>query len=993
MTMKVKNFMMLLALAGLAAGCSNDDLTEGGGSGTPTGARSEIQLSFSGTGESQDYERSARAIASESENRIDKLSVYLFASNAQNGTYYYLETWEEGTAYDVTTNPTGFKKQASGTGWKASIYPHELKGLPYIKLLCVANNTTTGATTDGKFYQEDGATGLPALTAVTTNADGTVTNPAAATTDAAFKTACSKALGKTEADGVIATPLLMTGEGQTKISGSVSVVNIDLKRIMARFDIDNTSSRSSLTIKQVTMAHGRVTGALFGATPTKVEQADLETDAKLMNYQAIDFTKHTGANQGLAESALYVYPTLATDESYLIVEGTYKSPVTSVQVPVTYNIPIVRTAEGQPKGEYIPIKANSRYKLRISDVTQSNIFGTFEVEDWTSGGGINVKPDNDSPVFDDATAFGGTDNPKALTDADGAVYGYEVTSQTNDGKGSFDITIAATGKVRAEKGEVARAAGDTDWLTVGLAATDPYKEKDGVWYTTFSVSYANAIGQQPVAVTFINDAASYDPALWTVVNFYGPKAHPSFAVVSAGGVSTGNKSDATDEHAPTASIYSVNGSYVMFDVTCTEGVTTDLTSATGYTVTPVEIPGNDNKSLFRYKIAVNDAANANGGTIAFKNKGDESKVSTLTVTSLDPAMTLDVQADPTNGVKYADSPAPTVTVDIDVLTAGGYTFKVNAPEGVSLSAAELAKAKWVTITEETAWNDTDKFAVYKVTPKSGNPDNTDDFTLKFTNALTDADAGITAEDVELTFHKDFGKPTLSAGTTTASWSAFNQSLTSDFTNASAATIEMYMVANSAVTVNLTCAEAAAFDNDPAASGVTISQVSGDEYKIEVTDVTKLKTDAPTTLTAYNTGAKDADAGTDRKATLAITWKSAAITAELTDDNDGAVVKTTSGDDLVFTMDASALTAAGFKISVTAAGGATTDLSVFGGDTDFLMKHTSSSSAETLVVGGTEVYQFKRNDESQTGDITMTLTNAIEGGKDLKLIFKNTYTAP
>lgn len=410
-------------------------------------------------------------------------------------------------------------------------------------------------------------------------------------------------------------------------------------------------------------------------------------------------------------------------------------------------------------------------------------------------------------------------------------------------------------------------------------------------------------------------------------------------------------------------------------------------------MTPVEIPGNDNKSLFRYKIAVNDAANANGGTIAFKNKGDESKVSTLTVTSLDPAMTLDVQADPTNGVKYADSPAPTVTVDIDVLTAGGYTFKVNAPEGVSLSAAELAKAKWVTITEETAWNDTDKFAVYKVTPKN-NPEDTKDFTLTFANALTDADAGITAEDVQLTFHKDFGKPTLSVGTTTASWSTFNQGLTSDFTtNASAATIDMYMVANSAVTVNLTCAEAAAFDNDPAASGVTISQVSGDEYKIEVTDVTKLKTDAPTTLTAYNTGAKAADAGTDRKATLAITWKSAAITAELTDDNDGAVVKTTSGDDLVFTMDANALTAAGFKISVTAAGGATTDLSVFGGDTDFLIKHASSSSAETLAAGATEVYQFKKNDPEQIGDITMTLTNAIEGGKDLKLIFKNTYTAP
>ena len=54
--------------------------------------------------------------------------------------------------------------------------------------------------------------------------------------------------------GIIATPLLMTGEGQTKISGSVSKVDIDLKRIVARFDIDNTASKSNLTIQKLTLA-------------------------------------------------------------------------------------------------------------------------------------------------------------------------------------------------------------------------------------------------------------------------------------------------------------------------------------------------------------------------------------------------------------------------------------------------------------------------------------------------------------------------------------------------------------------------------------------------------------------------------------------------------------------------------------------------------------------------------------------------------------------
>lgn len=990
MTMKIKNFMMLLALTGLAAGCSNDDLTEGGGDENPTGARSEIQLSFSGTGESEEYNRS-RAIASESENQIDKLSVYLFASNAQNGTYYYLETWEEGKAYDANTNPTGFKKQASGTGWKASIYPHELKGLPYIKLLCVANNTNGGATTDGKFYEENGTTEvLSALTKVIVDADGTVTNSVAATTEALFRATYSKALAKNEANGIIDTPLLMTGEGQTKISGSVSKVNIDLKRIMARFDIDNTTSRSNLTITKVTMVHGRPTGALFGAAPTKVEKADLDADPKIMEYQPIDFTLHTGANQGLAESALYVYPTLATDESYLKVEGTYKSPITSEQVPVTYNIPIARTAEGSPKGEYLPIKANSRYKLRISDVTQSNIFGTFEVQDWTSGGGINVKPDNDAPIFDDATAFSGANEPKPLKDADGAVYGYEVTG--TDGNGNFDLTIAATGKVRAEKGEIARAIGDTDWLSIN-SANPSYEEKDGVWYSKFNISYTDAIGKQPVAVTFINDAASYDPALWTTINFYGPKAVPSFALVDApvnNGNAPGNVTKVDEStKAPTASIYAVTNSYVQFNVTCIEGVTVDqttLAAATGYKVEEVKTEG----FVHTYKISVSDAAQVKDGTatIKFQNTGDTSKETTLTITKLDPAMKASQVSVVPAGAVTADFDADpnTLKVDMDILTS--YSFKVDAPYNLVLADDALTACAWLTITETDVWQDSDgkRYAQYSVTPKVS-PANTDPYTLKFTNGLTDVDQNINAPALELKITKDFSKPKLEAGITTGQWSAFNQGLTSSFTDPYAASIEMYLVKESAVTVKMSCDEAAAFE---AVEGLTVAETSNSgEYKITVSDASKFDAKTPTELTVYNTPAKSADAGTNRKATLTIKWKSAAITVELTDDNDGAVTESMDGESVVYSMDASVLTAAGFKITVTADGGATTKLNVFGGDADFLTTHASSSKTETLTAGATEIYQLKKNDASLKTDITMTFTNAITGGKDLKIIFKNT----
>lgn len=144
----------------------------------------------------------------------------------------------------------------------------------------------------------------------------------------------------------------------------------------------------------------------------------------------------------------------------------------------------------------------------------------------TSGGGITIRPDNDAPVFDTAKSFVEGDKPKDMNAAnpEASTYDFEVTGDA-DGKGSFILEIAATGKVRCEK-EVMTKAGETDWLNI---STSNSEERDGVWYTKFQFQYDQSIGQQPVAVHFINETASYDPALWTTVNFFGPKAVPSFA--------------------------------------------------------------------------------------------------------------------------------------------------------------------------------------------------------------------------------------------------------------------------------------------------------------------------------------------------------------------------------------------------------------------------------------------------------------------------------
>ena len=73
-----------------------------------------------------------------------------------------------------------------------------MKGLPYLTLVCVANQ-------DDLFKGDGNAFG--GLTAVTVDANGAPQNAAAATDLADFKAAYTASLA---ADGIIKTPLVMT---------------------------------------------------------------------------------------------------------------------------------------------------------------------------------------------------------------------------------------------------------------------------------------------------------------------------------------------------------------------------------------------------------------------------------------------------------------------------------------------------------------------------------------------------------------------------------------------------------------------------------------------------------------------------------------------------------------------------------------------------------------------------------------------------------------
>lgn len=586
--MKKTYVMLLLALAGFVSSCTNEDGTEGP---TPSGSAGEIQLVFSGSGESTEY---TKAIASDSENKIANLKVYLFGAataDATDDNYHYMETWTM-----KETAPTGkeFILQPTGSSWAASIKPGELKGLPYLTLVCVANQ-------DNLFKTDGGA--FATLEAATTDPDaGTITN--AGTLLDAFKAAYTAKMGTTD---ILKTPLAMTGTGTTKISGSVSKVAITLKRIVARFDIDNTTATSQLTIENVAMGQGRPNGSLFGATPA----------ADPITYADVAFAGEN-ANQGTLESALYVYPNLAADESYLIIKGKYKSPSTGEQIPVTYNIPVVKTPEdatADTPANYIAINANSRYKLRITDVTESNIYSTFEVEDWTSGGGVIIKPDNAKPEMN---KMDGVDVPTL-------VEGVTSFYRTADA-GTFNIVMTSTGPLEYSRGLVTKTD-EIDWLTVGEITSE---QKDGLTVTTYPVTITGATGKRPVSLTFTNQAASYDPDLQTTLTFTGPAAAPIAGEVEKGN-SKGNTLSFTDPAsltAPKATMAKAVGSYVSLSLLCVDGLA-DVTPVAGYSVKAISTEG----FTTTYRVTITDTGNAkDNATIVFKSKdnGETNKV-TLTI--------------------------------------------------------------------------------------------------------------------------------------------------------------------------------------------------------------------------------------------------------------------------------------------------------------------------------------------------------------------------
>lgn len=702
--MRIKNLIMLLSVFGLMTACSEEAVVVDSGQ---KGTSGEIQLEFSGNGDQVVYP-GTRAIASDAENQIDRLDIYVFTSETENGTYYYLEKWESAAADDAGNNK--FALQGSGTTRKASIFPGELKKFPYVKLYCVANNANLFKSADG--------TAADVLVPLTLDGDG---NPviAGVTDIAVFEDLATEAINTDP----LATPLAMTGIGATKIAGNYSLVKVELTRRVARFDIINDEATSRLTIEDISIKNGRPASALF---------KDNAVATAVIAYPETDFTLVKNANNGTAESAMYVHRTAAADNAILIIKGQYKNPTTGKKVPVHYELAIAKTpapdgGNPNPVATNIEIESNHRYTLRIKDVTEAEIHAVFEVEDWTSGGGVIVKPDND--VAPEITAV--------TNGAGGAV----IDPDWNEGDtrliaaadGTFTITALATSETYAVVENVAsivtRAGTASGWLTIENGNNKSVNVNGKTQTTmTFTVTGLASQTQIPATITLINKAASVDPDLQTVLTVLPPATAPE-VTLSTRYDSGKNKYDAlTDPAAPSATIYKVRGSKIYFDVECPYGAKVTSSMASGLYINKEAT----NRFVETYSVTLTDIAKAIvGQKLTVANAYDDTQ---LLEVALDFAETTVTIVDPSVADKVSyDADQNTITVDYTDITADADKFfdlTVHSPEGVKMS---VSNQSWLSVTEQTPFDATTGKTVYRVALIEG--------------ATSFLDAGLTFENV------------------------------------------------------------------------------------------------------------------------------------------------------------------------------------------------------------------------------------------------------
>lgn len=519
----------------LAAACTSENelvAPEGPGNGTSAeAAEREVLLTFDNK-LNLPQTKAGEDIATEGENRINSLDVYVFAAETEGGNYSFQQLlyFREDAAQTIAQDwAKSFTLMNSEDGKSASVVLKLKKGF-FVKLYCIANQTTLrvpDTAAEGGFRVVDINNPGDYFTALSQSNPGADNNVVTAGKPslAEFEQFTTPFLDATQAADTLFTPLAMVDNSNTALDLRDMTASARLRegfrlsRLAARFDVvnaikdirnDDGSIRvkgSNFTITDIYMVKGRPGTSLFPTTSC----GDVITYPK----RKVEERLQTGRVPG----CFYSYASPMEDEAYLVLEGLFRINQTETK-QVSY--PIYFKDANAPN-RYLEIQSNHRYTINITAADDYQLNFNVSVAEWGDEGNLDdYVPDNsidkDAPVV--LETEGGATSDNVAVNADGAV---EITDPAVGSVFAFKMSSNApvTDEINYGGGEA--------WLE--KAPSDETRAAANTMETTFAYQVAATVGEmakesiRTVTIRLTNQASGSSKVI-TVVPRFTPESEP-----------------------------------------------------------------------------------------------------------------------------------------------------------------------------------------------------------------------------------------------------------------------------------------------------------------------------------------------------------------------------------------------------------------------------------------------------------------------------------
>lgn len=160
--------------------------------------------------------------------------------------------------------------------------------------------------------------------------------------------------------------LLLTGKAAVTAVEGATTGRVELRRRVARFDVDNVATATNVTIKDIKISNARLAGSIFADNDPALAAGVTVADLSVIDYSVL-----ANANTGVETSVFYLYPTTVG------VTGTAIQIVAEVQG--SEKIFNVKAAD---------VEANKRYTLKVKD--ENSLEFELIADEWDEGNDIEA---------------------------------------------------------------------------------------------------------------------------------------------------------------------------------------------------------------------------------------------------------------------------------------------------------------------------------------------------------------------------------------------------------------------------------------------------------------------------------------------------------------------------------------------------------------------------------------------------------------------------